>query len=253
MKVTRFLFLPLLLMFAIPVQAQEPEMEWLTVFSDHVSISNRSDYEDLIQDFVAMFDDADISSVSWVTIQSQPFGYAYVIQGMGPADMPAMNEMWGSAMAELGDGAMKLANRANALVDNQEMSYIALRPELSYMPDEVAITADMPYRHYTRLFVHPAKGEAFEASMPAWIGAYEEAGVKYGWRTYQMMTGSDLPAYLIVQAAKSEAEFYQHRTEIQSILGDKLNELRGKTGPTLRRVEESGAWVRPELSYSGGN
>lgn len=253
MKVTRLLFLPLLLLFAIPVQAQESEMEWLTVYSDHVPISNRADYESLIEDFVAMFDDADISGVSWVTVQSQPFGYAYVMQGMGPADMPEMNETWSAAFAELGDDLMKLTTAANELVDSQQMSYIALRPELSYMPDEVAITADMPYRHYTRLFVHPAKGQAFEATMPGWIAAYGEAGVKYGWRTYQMMTGDDLPAYLIVQAAKSEAEFYQHRTEIQSLLGDKLGELRGNTGPTLRRVEESGAWVRPDLSYAGGN
>lgn len=253
MKLTRILFLPLLLLFAIPVHAQEAEMEWLTVYSDHVSISNRSDYEGLTREFVAMFEDADIAGASWVTVQSQPFGYAYVMQGMGPADMHEMNEMWGAAMAELGDGATKLANRANSLVDSQEMNYLVLRDDLSYMPDDVAITADMPYRHYTQLFVHPAMGQAFEASMPTWRDAYEDAGVKYGWRTYQLTTGDDLPAYLIVQAAKSEGEFYEHRGEIQSLLGDKLNELRGETGPTLRSVEESGAWVRPDLSYDGGN
>lgn len=253
LKRISILFLPLLLLFALPVHAQEPEMEWLTVFSDHVQISNRADYEALGREFVAMFEDADISGVSWVTVQSQPFGYAYVIQGMGPADMAEMNETWGAALAELGDGATKLTTRSNALVDSQGMSYLVLRHDLSYMPDEVAITADMPYRHYTRLFVHPAKGQAFEATMPAWTDAYRDAGVKYGWRTYQVVTGSDLPAYLIVQAAASEAEFYEHRTEIQTIVGDKLEELRGKTGPTLRRVEESGAWVRPDLSYDGGS
>jgi len=242
----------LLLVFAFPLNAQQSDLEWLTVYAEHVQISDQQAYEEANRGLISMFSDAGISDVSWVAVQSQRFGYAYVFQGTGPGELAEFNATWGSVMATLGDRGLKAMAKSEAFVSSRDMNFIALRPDLSYMPDNVQITADMPYRHYTQLFVHPAKVSEFEATMPLWRSAYSDAGIEDGWRVYQYMTGSDLPAYLIVQAADSEAAFHARQAENEVDLGDKVQDLRAKTGPTLRRVEESGGWVRADLSYAGG-
>ena len=143
--------------------------------------------------------------------------------------------------------------KGDKLVSSRDMYYIALRSDLSHMPDRVQITAEQPFRYYTQLFVHPSKVAEFEATMPEWQAMYRDAGVEQGWRVYQYMTGTDLPAYLVVQAADSEAAFHARQAELDARIGDRIQEMRAKTGPTLRRAVNSGGWVRADLSYPGGN
>lgn len=239
-------------MFAAPAQAQQPEMQWLTIFAEHVPISDQAAFEESSRHFLSLMSDAGISDVSWVTVQSPKFGYTYVMPG-GPGDLAELNETWGAAMATLGDEGAAAMAKGDKLVSSRDMFYIALRPELSYMPERVQITAEQPFRHYTQLYVHPHKVAEFEATMPEWQAMYRDAGVEQGWRVYQYMTGSDLPAYLVVQAADSEAAFHSRQAALEASFGDQVQEMRAKTGPTLRRAENSGGWVRPDMSYPAGN
>ena len=252
MKRISVLLFPLLLMFALPAQAQQPELEWFTVFAEHVPISDQAAFEENSRHFISLMSDAGLSDVGWVTVQSQMFGYAYVIEG-GPADLAELNATWGAALGALGDGGAASMAKGDKLVSSRDMYYIALRSDLSYMPDRVQITAEQPFRYYTQLFVHPSKVAEFEATMPEWQAMYRDAGVEQGWRVYQYMTGTDLPAYLVVQAADSEAAFHARQAELEAGIGDRIQEMRAKTGPTLRRAVNSGGWVRADLSYSGGN
>lgn len=251
-KRNRYLFLPLLLMFALPAQAQEPEVQWLTIFAEHVPISDQAAFEENSRSFLSMMSDAGISDVGWATVQSQMFGYAYVMPG-GPGDLAELNATWGAALAKLGDRGAESMAKGDKLVSSRDMYYIGLRTDLSYMPDRVQINAEQPFRYYTQLFVHPHKVAEFEASLSGWQSMYRDAGVEHGWRVYQYMTGTDLPAYLVVQAATSEAVFHERQAELESSFGDRIEEMRAKTGPTLRRAVNSGGWVRPDLSYPAGN
>ena len=252
MKRTSFLLLPLLAIFALPAQAQQQELQWLTIFAEHVPISDQAAFEENGRHFLSLLADAGVSDVSWVTVQSQRFGYAYVIPG-GPGDIAALNESWGAAIAALGDQGAAAMAKGDELVSSRDMYFLALRSDLSYQPDRVQITAEQPFRYYTQLYVHPSKVTEFEASLSGWQSLYRESGVEQGWRVYQYMTGSDLPAYLVVQAATSEAEYHTQQAELEARIGDEIMEMRAKTGPTLRRADNSSGWVRPDMSYSGGN
>ena len=75
------------------------------------------------------------------------------------------------------------------------------------------------------------------------------AAIERGWRIYPIVSGTDLPAYLVVSSAESEVGHFMLDADVQEQLGDTVMELRAATGATLRRVEERSGWVRPELSY----
>jgi hypothetical protein len=256
----RFLLLAaaaMILAPATPAAAQSAsEPTWFTIFADHVATSNRADFEKATGEFMKAYSATKPDGISWITISSDDMGYLYVVPGSGPMDIEELDAAY-SAGIEAGGAAVREAQaKTNALVESQDMYFILLRPDLSYEPGKVQITADRPYRHYTQLFVHPGMQRKFEASIAAWIDAYRKAGIERGWRIYQYVTGTDLPAYLVVTSAKNEADSYASDAEIQERLGDTLGKLRAGTGPTLRKVKETSGWVRPEFSYpamSGGS
>jgi len=235
--------------------AQEDMGTWFTVFSAHVPISNQQAYEAGIQGLVAAFEAADIQDVSWVAIASSELGYAYVIPGNGPSEYLAGGEDFDAAMAAAGADAGAAMQSVGTLASSREMAFITLRSDLSYMPDDVPISADAPYRHYTELLVHPGHEEDFAAGAKKWAAAYGERGVESGWRLYEYHTGPDLPRYLVVQSAESETAFYLRRDKVNETLADDLSRLRAGTGPTLISAKNYGGTVRPDMSYpsSGGD
>jgi len=258
MKRSTFLILPaLLLMLAVPAtaSAQEDMGTWFTVFSAHVPISDQQAYEEGIHGLVAAFEAADIQNMSWVAISSSEFGYSYVIPGDGPSEYVAGGEDFNAAMATAGADAGAAMQSVSTLASSREMAFITLRSDLSYMPDEVPISADAPYRHYTELLVHPGHEEEFEAGAKKWAAAYGDRGVESGWRLLEYHSGPDLPKYLVVESAESETAFYQRRDKVNEVLADDLSRLRAGTGPTLKSARNFSGMVRPDMSYpsSGGD
>jgi hypothetical protein len=250
MKRSSFLLLSALLLLALPAPAAAQDQgTWFTIFADHVQIHNQKAFEEYSHEFVEMFSEAGVEGVSWVTISGSDVGYVYAVPGMGPADMDEMNASWGAAIESIGQPIYDLMAKSDALVESREMYYLKLRSDLSYMPDDVDLVSAKPFRHYTYLYVKPGAGRQFEAAIAPWQAAYEDAGIESGWRIYEIVSGNDLPAYLVVSSSDTEHHYYMMSEENQEALGEQFMELRAGTGAALRRVEQTSGWVRPDMSY----
>jgi hypothetical protein len=229
-----------------------PEMEFFTVFQDMVRPSMRQQYEQNTKEMIAAFQAAGVSTekVSWVAIMSNELGYTYVIPGKGPEDFSAMWGAWLEAMNAVGmDQAMEFQATSAAAMDHAGMSYIALRPDLSYMPETVTINAAEPYRHYYFWYVMPGKEQSFEAVAKEFQQLYQANDIERGWRIYQYITGPDLPLYLVVMKSKDEHHFFMVSDEIDTALGDDADALFAKALSMTRRIDEASGWVRADLSY----
>jgi len=235
-----------------PVQAQDdaPEMMWFTVFTDHVKPSMAMEYEAKIGEVVDMFTAAGVQDMNWVTISGPELGYAYAIAGMGPDDHSDMHATWQASVGAVGPekfmGAMSAAMES---VESQEMYYLTLRSELSYQPEMVGFDPEKPMRHYTLLKVLPGQEAAMEAVATGFKELYAKHGIERGWRFYQYMTGSDLPAYLVVESAKDEHEHFMLESETQEKFGDEAQALYGQVMAASRGMETMTGYVRPDLSY----
>ena len=257
MKRWSSLLLPLLVLLAAPVPAaaQDDMGTWFTVFQSHVPISDQMAYEEEVRGLISAFSDAGVDGVGWTAVSSSMMGYTYVMPGLGPSEYEAMGDAFGEAMMSGGDAAVNSMGALRQLTRSREFAFVTLRSDLSYKADDVPITADKPYRHFTELQVHPGHEEAFEASAKEWAASYEAHGVEAGWRMYEYHTGANLPRYLVVARAESEAAYHARSAEIDDMMGEDIDRLRAGTGPTLISVKEWGGWVRPDLSYpsSGGD
>ncbi len=249
-----------LVLLAVPGRAfaqEEGEMamadyQFFTVFQEMVKPPMIAEYEAVTKELIAAFQQAAVSTedVSWVAIMSNELGYTYVLPGVGPEDFSSMWESWMGAMNAIGmDNAMALEARGAVTVDHKAMSYITLRPDLSYKPEAVDITADRPYRHYYFFYVIPGQEQNFEGVATEFNQLYTTNDIERGWRLYQYMTGPDLPLYLVVMNAKDESDFHTVSNQISEVIGDQADVLYAKALSYSRRVEEANGWVRPDLSY----
>lgn len=144
---------------------------------------------------------------------------------------------------------MGIMSAAMESVESQEMYYLTLRSELSYKPEAVGFDPEKPMRHYTLLRVLPGQEMAMEEVARKFKALYEKHGIERGWRFYQYMTGSDLPAYLVVESAKDEHDHHMMEAENYEVFGDEAKALRGAAMAASRGMETMSGWVRPDLSY----
>jgi len=240
-----FLALPM------PVQAQDqaPEMMWFTVFTDHVKPSMAMEYETKIGELVDAFTAAGVD-MNWVAISGPELGYAYAVAGLGPDDHSDMYATFQSGVEGVGpEKFMGIMSAAMESVESQEMYYLMLRSELSYKPEAVGFDPEKPMRHYTLLKVLPGKEMAMEEVARQFKALYEKHGIERGWRFYQYMTGSELPAYLVVESAKDEHDHHMMEAENYAVFGDEAEALRGAARAASRGMETMSGWVRPDLSY----
>ena len=233
-----------------PARAQDtPEMIWFTIFTDHVKPSMATEYEANIGKMIDVFTAAGVD-MEWVSISGSELGYAYAVVGMGPDDFSDMYAAWEAGVNAVGaEKFMAISASANAAVERQEMYYLMLRPELSYKPEAVGFDPAKPMRHYTVLKVLPGKEAAMEEVARKFKQLYAKHNIERGWRFYQYMTGSDLPAYLVVESATDEKEHFVLEAENQAAFGDETQPLYAEAMAASRGFETMTGYVRPDLSY----
>lgn len=233
---------------AVAQESSQPSMFF--VIQEHVKPSMLQEYEALTKELIGELTAAGVADAQFVTISGPELGYTYVMQVEGFAGIDAAHQAWEAAIAAVGkEKFMEMHGRFGEMMDHSAASVIMLREDLSYLPETVAITGDVPFRKYYWYYTIPGKEMALEAVAKEYAALYESKGIETGWRIYQVVMGPDLPAYLVVLSAESEAAFIARSSEIEQLLGDDVQELYNKSMKTTRRLEVMEGWVRPDLSY----
>ncbi len=258
MRIRTLLAVPLLLILAIPghglaqdaEQAAAPDMEpvMVGVFVDHVRPAMIPEYEAKIAEVVEKFQAAGVDAPAWDGFSSSELGYAYVIPASDLAGWSKVMEAFGSAVGATETGA-NLAE-ANLMSDHAEMHFWTIRPDMSYRPWDVG-PPDEPYRHYT--FWYGVQGRETEVEQLAkdFAALWAAHDLDDPWMVSQAMTGENLPVWLVISSAASQAEYEARDAATVAALGDELVVLQTRALKLNRKINEASAMHRPELSYSG--
>ncbi len=233
-----------------PGWAQEPEAPpMLWVLQDYVAPSNVQAYEVAAKELVDLLGSVN-AEPGYTTISGPEIGYAYVMPVNGFAGIGEVWQQWDATVEAIGaERFAEVHAQFGETIDHTASSVIMLRPDLSYRLDDTALSPEKPFRMYHWLYTVPGKEQDMERVAKAYVELYESKGIEHGWRTYQVVMGPDLPAYLIAESADSEADYWAAMSELQEVLGEEGEALSQEGMKYMRRIEINSGWVRADLSY----
>jgi hypothetical protein len=229
---------------------EQPEMYW--VYREFVKPGMLQEYEAAAKDMIAMLESAGdaAASIRYVGIAGSQHTYSYAIPIEGFSGIDEAWESWGAVVQMVGEEKWAaVETRSSEAVDHGESYVLALREDLSYMPEKTALTAERPFRAYDFWFAIPNKTKEFESVAKEFVSMYRAKGIDHAWRIYEAVTGGDLPMYLLVETAMDQADYYAKQKKIAEMTGEDGMRLYQKALKSARRVEQQWGVVRLDLSF----
>jgi hypothetical protein len=242
-----------LALFTTALAAQPPAavaQEGYYVYREHVKPSMTTEYEAVTSEMLDAMAAAGIDDIEFATISGPEIGYVFAIPVDGVQGVADFFTGWETSMSKIdADRMASLEARSSKAVEYAETSLIVLRPDLSYLPESTQISADQPFRKYHWVYVTAGMESVFEEVARDYVAMWSENELDYGWRIYQAVMGPELPMFLVVENATSEAEYVGITAEIQKKMASQTQKLGEKMQQATRKLEINEGWVRPELSY----
>ena len=233
---------------ALNVYAQEEESQsqLFRIHEDVVKPSMVGKYENAAKELKASLTTHGITSVSYLTANTDDFHFMYVTE---IANMAALDQDPFSDLAKkMGEEAMQAmwANFADCY-DSHKNFIASLQMDLSYDPG--TSEEDMNFRHWDWYYIYPDKGQEARAIAKEWHDLYTKNNIPTGYRIYTGGLGTEAPLYIVVQSAKNAADFESKNAKVNELLGEEAQELMQRTMAITRKFETKTGWMRPDLSY----
>ena len=225
------------------------------IYKEVVKPGMTKQYEDAMKYMISEFKayHIDPEKVNFVAVSGPEIGYVYAMPMENFASMDQMNANWGEVVEILGaDKFEALIAPAQEAMESIEIFHVERVQELSYTPENPRLKPEeIEYVQYGFYYPMPGKEHAFEELAKKFRELYQSNGIDSGWSIYQVITGADLPLYVVAHAAKNESDYYTTRDEVRALLGEEAKALRDQVYGVVRKIEHKGGRLRPDLSYPG--
>ncbi len=235
---------------SIELGAQQAHPTYL-VYQDYVKASMIPQYEEMMRQLLGELADGPVrDQIQFVTIDGPELGYAYVIPIEGSAGIDVFRQAFQTGVANIeADSWSAMQARMRAAVDYRKSIVIELRPNLSYLAETVEMDAELPFRKYHWYYVVRGEEAQFEKVAMDLVDLYSRFDIQRGFRIYEITLGDDLPSYVMVERAESEADYATRTATIQLAVGNDADALFGRILQFTRRIEVMEGVIRPELSF----
>lgn len=219
------------------------------IHEDVVKPSMVSQYEAASKGVVAKLAENEMTSLHNAVAMTDDYHYLYIYE------IPNMAALDQNPWQELGKKMGK--EKMDAMWKGYDGTYfshksylVSLHTDLSYNPENVNMTSEaMNFRHWTYYHVNPDKGGEARQIAKRWRDLYESKKVPTGYRLYTGGIGTDTPFYIVVEWAKSSAEFYSQNAKNIELLGEEGKALMAETMAITDHFSEKDGWMRLDLSY----
>ena len=232
-------------------QAEEPKAQLLIVGDFAVKPSMVNEYEAAVKELLVQCAKHKFPYQFYV-YSTDDFHYYAVY----PVENFAAIDNWYKAWGELGNkmGYELLEALHNRIVKAEEKrKYVVYyqRPDLSYIPEKPRLKpGEENFVLLEFWYIQSGKEKEFEGIAKEWRELYKSKNIPDGWTILAGDIGAETPIYVVVQGAKSAADYYNHTEKIDELLGEEVKALRGKTLALVKKFELRTGRYRPELSFT---
>ena len=248
-----FVFLGLGIFFClsaltIAAQTQEQEAQLYFVRQIMVKPSKVMDYFEGTKDLMAQIKEQNFPYPINV-FRSNDFTFQFIVPLKNTADLQVLGDTMKELMAkiepELGQKIQKLLDGTSEF---REDALIALRPELSYMPENPRLTPEeINFQSWTFTYLLPGKEMAFEEMAKKYKILYQTKNIPDSFMLYEVIMGKEQPLYILVQTAKNPGDYFS--LNHSETLGEEGAALQSKLWSVIRKIEYKQAWIDRDLSY----
>ena len=155
------------------------------------------------------------------------------------------NKKTGGKRKELEDQAQKYINHTSTWI-------AVFRPDLSYLPEEPAFTADFSKRFFNKTYVYYIKPDKLEQAVEVarkMKALNEQKEASLGYLVYERICGDGLPVLAVLMSAENEVQLIDVLEKNAEKLGEDFAKLMNEISGVLNRMETVERTYVPEASY----
>jgi hypothetical protein len=230
-------------------QGTPPPM--LFVYTDNVAPAHMAQYEAAVKEAVGkVMATAEGAKLDWIAASGMGSWYLYAFPMQTMADMVTINQDWEAAVKAAGGPA--IFAKSDLLVEYADAAIVVFRPDMSYIPANPSEAERAGnFRHWTFWHPLPGKAQELEAVAREFVALYQANNMDSGWRMYQRIIGSELPAYIVASTGMSPADYHATSDAANAKLGAEAEALFQKAFAITRRVETRDGMMRPDMAAAG--
>jgi len=230
--------------------AQEISHPMYLIRQEFVKPAGMSAYETETRRWLADLGETRVAhDVQWVTVYGPELGYSYVVPIEGLGGIDRIRSTINTSRSDASARWSAAAEGEPTPIDHIETFVVELRPDLSYLPRTVELDLTLPFRKYHWYHTVPGLESQFEDIATRLVALYEEYGIVHGYRFYELLLGTDLPVFLMVERARDEADYAARTARIRDTVGDEADALFGQMLQFTRRVDVMEGTTRGDLSH----
>ena len=249
----------LLLLAAVTLSGQTPAApatpapQYFLIHEEVARPSMVAQYESVTRDLLNAFTEkkADPKVFGMRLYTSPDFHYYYVVPISSWAAMDAFPASWASISQAVGKDRWKdLMLRGNSAMSSYNEYVIMRRDDLSYVPANPRVPVqDRMYAHWSFYYVDAAHTDDIEQVAKDFVALYKSKNLDTGFTVYQVMSGNDLPLYIVSSAGRNAADYWANDERVNAILGNDVRPLQARAASYTRKLEMREGRLRPEMSY----
>ena len=230
--------------------AQETAHPMYLIRQEFVRPAQMPDYETETRRWIAALGQTEVAhDVEWVTVYGPEMGYSYIVPIEGLAGIDGVRATISTSRSDAAARWSATDVPGPTPIDHVEAYVVELRPDISYLPRTVELDLTLPFRKYHFYHTIPGLEGKFEEIASQLVALYGEYGIEHGYRFYEHILGSDLPVFLMVERAESEADYATRAANIRAAVGGAADALVGQFLRFTRSVEVMEGMTRGDLSY----
>jgi len=185
----------------------------------------------------------------WYAYATSDFHYYYVFPIEGMSGMEKIFSDWNKVVQGFGEKEFyKFYQKYSATNDYYEYHIVRYRPELSYLKEEET-SQMLPFVMWGFTYIIPGKENEMEDLFKKWVTLYKENDFPYGFETYTVQMGGEMPMIFYVERAKTAAHLFTMGDKIYEIAGKEVEALWMETLKLCRKYENKMGLFRSDLSY----
>lgn len=239
------------LFLTVSVWAQQGKAQAFWIHEDQVKPSMLSEYEKASKDLAEACKTNQVKDMKWNVAYMDDGTYLSITPIENLADIQNMN--FSDLREKVGDESFsKMFENFNKCYDNHGDYVTLLIPNLSYMPDGLAITTEgQDYRVWHRMDVTPENMQNVQSKMKELKDLFASKNSKMHYRIYKSGFGNVGDSYTAVISAKDALDYATKANDNETLLGEEGQKLFSEMFDYVDAYTVKRGGMRPDLGYQG--